>query len=140
MNIHSCVHPWVTCRHSREPRSAKKFPIATLIASMSLLVGVAGCGEEQSGHAESGQPKSGSASGTSSPRASSDSASDGAEPDPRALGIDTVKWPEDRKGGKSVFDEMPDQLAGMRGEAPNFAGGPYGGAATALGTMASLPS
>jgi len=100
----------------REPRLAKRFPIATLIASMSLMVGVAGCGEERTGRAESGQQKSGSASGAPSPRASSGSASNGAEPDPRAVGIDTVKWPEDRKGGKRVFDRMPDQLAGMRGQ------------------------
>ena len=122
-----------------QPRSAKRFPLATLIASLSLLVGVAGCGEERTGHAESGQQKSGSASGTPSPRASSDSASNGAKPDPRAMGIDTVQWPEDRQGAKALFDEMPARLAGMPVKRPNFGVGPYAGSVTAPGTLASSP-
>jgi hypothetical protein len=128
MNIHilrACMGRVPTA--PREPRSAKRFPIATLIASMSLLVGVAGCGDERTGHAESGHQKSGSASGTPSPRASSDSASKGGTPDPRALGIDKVQWPEDRNRAKAFFDETPARLAGMPVKRPNLGGGPYAG-------------
>jgi len=64
MNIHMLRAPMGRVPTApREPRSAKRFTIATLIASMSLWVGVAGCGEERTGRAESGQQKSGSASG-----------------------------------------------------------------------------
>ena len=93
-------------------KPAKRFPILTLDASLSWLVGVAGCGDEPTNSAKSGHKDAGSASDTASPGTSSDSANNGAKPDPRALGIDMVRWPEERPGAKALLDQMPDRLAG----------------------------
>jgi hypothetical protein len=109
-----------------ETRSAKRFPIATLIASVTLLMGVAGCGKDEPGTPSPASRSLGVASGTPSPRASSDS-SKGATPDPRGLGIDKVQWPEDPNGAKALFDEMHARLAGMPVKRPNLGGGPYAG-------------
>jgi hypothetical protein len=57
---------------------ARRFPILTLVASLSLLVSVAGCGDEPTTSAESGRNDASSASGTSSQRPSIDTANNAA--------------------------------------------------------------
>jgi hypothetical protein len=54
------------------------------------------------------------------------------------MGIDTVKWPEDRHGAKALFDEMPVRLAGMPVKRPNFGGGPYAGVSYGPGNTGIL--
>jgi len=80
----SCHDPLYLASLGRVPiaprglRPATRFPVLTLVASLSLLVGVAGCGDEPTNSAKSGRKDAGSASGTSSPQASPDAAT----PDP----------------------------------------------------------
>lgn len=125
MSIH-IRRPWR--RVPTTPRGLKpvrRLPLLSLVASLSLLVGVAGCGDESTNSAKSGRKDPGSASSTSSPQASPD-AKNSAKPDPRALGIDTVQWPGDRKEAKALFVRMPDRLAGKPMKGPKFTG-PYAG-------------
>ena len=60
-------------------RPATRFPILTLVASLSLLVSVAGFGDEPTNSAKSGQKDAGHASGTSSQRPSTDTANNAAK-------------------------------------------------------------
>ncbi len=132
-----------------------------------LVTGLAGCGSTGDGDAQPGGEEAPAASaGTpaetlevSQPDVATDPeekspANPGAatdEPemgdDREALGIDTVHWPEDLDGAQAVFDRMPEELAGMPSERPEFYGtsagvfygqGATGVAAYAMGTDADL--
>ena len=127
MNIHTWRPSGRVPITPRGLKPAKRFPILTLVASLSLLMGVAGCGDEEANSAKSGRTDTGSASGTSSPPASPDATNNVAKPDPRALGIDIAQWPGEPKGAKALFDKMPDRLAGKPMKGPQFDGGPYAG-------------
>jgi len=127
MNVHTWRPSGRVPITPRGLRPAKRFPILTLVASLLLLMGVAGCGDEEANSAKSGHKDTGSASGTLSPQASPDAANNAAKPDPGALGIDTVQWPGEHKGAKALFDRMPDRLAGKPMKGPQFSGGPYAG-------------
>ena len=109
MNIHTWRPTGRVRMAQGGPEPAKRFPMLALVASMLLLAGVAGCGDEPTGSAKSGHKDAGSAAGAPSSRASSDT---GTKPDPRALGIDVVQWPEDRAGVRALLEQMPDRLAG----------------------------
>lgn len=63
-----------------------------------LVISLAGCGTGESGSTDGEQ-----GAGTS------------AEPSAKAMGIDTVEWPEDFEGARALFKRMPEELAGMRG-------------------------
>ena len=75
------------------------------LAGVLLMLALGGCGSSGAGDAAS--PPS------SSSESSSGDSGQQAQADPMALGIDTVQWPGDLAGAEAVFNQMPDQLAGM---------------------------
>ena len=88
---------------SRSPR---------LLLGVLLVLALVGCGTNSAGDADAGAGDN--VSSQSSPTGSS--MGDTHEPsrgDPIALGIDTVEWPGDLKGAQAVFDQMPEEVAGL---------------------------
>ena len=107
------IHSWRTSgRKATSPRlstQARGSRLVTLLSSVFMLVGVAGCGDQPTTDADSRRESSDKRSSTPSQPSTASSA---ADPDSAALGIAGVTWPDDRAGVAALLDQMPKRLAG----------------------------